>query len=108
MEQRKALRRHVDRELNLLVSTKLSYFVASEKLGMIEASVRRMNSATNKRSRRLDLNDIQFVLKRLGVIASDAKVVALGYGCLDTGDAGLIILCESPTKILGQLPEVIK
>lgn len=107
-DKRQEARRQEDKELRLLLSTKLSYFVSTEKLGLIEANVRKMNSLSTKRSRAVELNAIQFVLKKLGVIPHSVKVVALAHGCLDAGDSGLLILCESPTKILGQLPEVIK
>lgn len=81
-----------------------NYFIPSHRLGAIEGVATSMLSNANKRSRRVDLNHIQQVLKTLKLIPHSVKVISIGLGCLDTGESGLLVLCTSPTQVQGDIP----
>lgn len=107
-DKRKELRRELDKELHLLLECKPVYFVSAERLGMIEQSVARMATTPDKRKRSAEFRAIVKVLKALQVIPPSCDIVGISFGCLDTGDAGMFIICKSPTKVIGQIPEIIK
>lgn len=94
----KAIQPKVDLE------AKDNYFIQSHRLGAIESVAKAMLNNSNKRARRVELNHIQQVLKTLHLIPHSAKVIALGLGCLDTGESGLFVLCNSPHQISADLP----
>lgn len=87
------------------LAAKDNYFIPEHRLGNMSTAVKHMLASNNKRVRRVDLNAIQHVLKTLQLIPQDTKVIALGMGCLDTGDEGLFILCASPHHLEVNLPE---
>ena len=82
-----------------------SYFIASQHLGVIEGAVQGMLHDGLRRSRRVDFNQLQQVLKTLNLIPQAEKVIGISLGCLDTGDTGLFVLCSSPHHVQGDIPQ---
>lgn len=95
-------RRHAERRKEFARGK--TYFIASEHLGVIEGATRAMLASGLKRSRRVEFNHIQQVLKTLKLIPVSEKIVSLGLGSLDTGDTGLLVLCSSPHQVQGDIP----
>lgn len=81
-----------------------SYFIESQHLGAIEGSINRMLRNGLKKSRRVEFNHIQQVLKTLELIPQAEKVVSLALGQLDNGETGLVVLCSSPHHVQGDVP----
>lgn len=81
-----------------------NYFIPEHRLGAIGPVCKAMLNNRNKRSRRVELNHIQHVLKTLKLIPAETKVISLGLGCLDTGELGLFVLCSSPHQIFPEIP----
>lgn len=107
-ERREDLRRQMDKQAYQLLQCNPSYFIHSDKLGVLEATARGIAHLANKRKRAVELNRLQWILKRLKLIPTECKVIGIALGSLDTGDSGLFVLCHSPTKLLGQIPEESK
>jgi len=81
-----------------------SYFIGSQHLGVIEGVVQAMLVNGLRRSRRIEFNHVQHVLKTLKLIPVTEKVIGLSLGSLDSGDTGLFVLCTSPHHIQGDVP----
>lgn len=98
------IRREADRDLIRQIE-QCSFFIASERLGLLEQSVARMACTVGKRKRGVEFNAIVKVIRALRLVPPEAVVAGLAYGCLEGGDAGLFIITNSPTKVVGSLPE---
>lgn len=95
-------------EIHLQMSNANTYFISSQRLGMLESQIAALASTPNKRKRAVEFNRIKQVLHALKAIPSDCKIVGLAYGCIDTGDAGLFALCTSPVQLLGAMPATVE
>lgn len=104
-DRREDLRRELDKEAYLLLQCKPAYFIPMDKLGVVEHVARSMLNTPLKRKRALELNNLTWVVKRLKLVPTECKIISVALGCLDTGEAGLFILCNSPTKLLADIPE---
>ena len=91
-------------ELHLELSKAHAFFICSQRLGMLEGQIASLAATPGKRKRAIEFNRIVQALKYLKAIPQNCRIVSLGYGVLDTGDAGLIALCVPPTQIQGQVP----
>lgn len=107
-DRRKELRREQDKELYTLLECRPAYFISAEKLGMVEQSIARMASTPVKRKRQIEFNLICQVIKALKITPQECEITGISFGCLKSGEAGMFITTASATKILGQIPEVLK
>lgn len=95
-----------EEEINMYLDDNRCHFIAAERLGMLENNVAAMATTPGKRKREIEFNSIAHILKRLKVIEHTADIVGISFGCLNSGEAGMFILCKSPTKVIGNIPEI--
>jgi hypothetical protein len=91
-------------EMHMFLEQCRCYFIAAERLGMLESAIACMSSTPGKRKRAIEFNSIQQVLKKLKVIEDSMKIVGISFGCLDSGEAGMFVICQSPIRLLGDVP----
>ena len=80
------------------------YWIAAEKLGVLESRITGMIAEFSKHKRRTQFNALVKVLKGLGLIAPNDFVVTITYGCNNLGEKGLQICVVPTVKIDGYLP----
>lgn len=92
-------------EIHMYLDDNRCYFISAERLGLIESNVSKMAYTSGKRKRAIEFNAIAHVLKSLKIVDREVDIKGIAYGCLDTGEAGMFIICRVPTKIHGTVPE---
>jgi hypothetical protein len=83
----------------------ITFWIPSERLGVLEAQVQALMTVQLKRHRNRDFLRVCRILHDLRIVDRALQITALALGTSYGGETGLLINCSTPVKLLESPPK---